>query len=228
MIFASEDQPNASPHRNSSPKPGELISNLSIEISVFKAIWLSDCPRWPGVGGSLHRYRIEFGDNDPAGALSRKRSKVEQSEHIELARRRNSKAFNNITRPGQNAGSDNSLRVSSLSFIFSKFFGERRNPFRAGRLGLRGGVIFFCRVTAAIKMNLSDTFHRHAQDCQRMAASARHSVDKATWSQMARRCLACAEHYENQQAALDRARDHNRRTHRRWAQTRGSDLAHQQ
>jgi hypothetical protein len=128
---------------------------------------------------------------------------------------------------GKTLGLINPCEVSSLRFILSKFSGERRNPFRAARLGLRAGVIFFCRVTAAMKMNLSDTFHRHAQDCQRMAASARHSVDKATWSQMARWCLACAEHYENQQAALDsRARDHNRRTYRRRAQTRGSDLAH--
>jgi hypothetical protein len=45
-----------------------------------------------------------------------------------------------------------------------------------------------------------------------MAASARNPVDKATWSQMAKRCLARAEHYENHQAALDRqARDRNRR-----------------
>jgi hypothetical protein len=78
-------------------------------------------------------------------------------------------------------------------------------------------------------MNLSDTFRRHAQECQRMATSARNAVDKATWSQMAKRCLACAEHYENQQSALDRqVETRNRRTHRRWAQTRSSDLAHQQ
>ena len=31
-----------------------------------------------------------------------------------------------------------------------------------------------------------------------MAASARNPVDKTTWSQMAKRCLACAEYYENQ------------------------------
>jgi hypothetical protein len=75
-------------------------------------------------------------------------------------------------------------------------------------------------------MNLSDTFRRHAEECRRMVASARNPVDKATWSQMAKRCLACAEYYENHQAALDRqARDRNRRTHRRLAQTRGSDLA---
>ena len=62
-----------------------------------------------------------------------------------------------------------------------------------------------------------------------MAASARNPVDKATWSQMAKRCLACAEHHENQQWALDgQAAARNRRAHRRWAQTRGSDLAHQQ
>jgi hypothetical protein len=61
-----------------------------------------------------------------------------------------------------------------------------------------------------------------------MAASARNPVDKATWSQMVKRCLACAEYYESQQSALYRAEARNRRTHRRWAQTRGSDLAHQQ
>ena len=62
-----------------------------------------------------------------------------------------------------------------------------------------------------------------------MAASARNPVDKATWSPMAKRCLACAEYYENQQSALDgQAVAHNRRAHRRWAQTRGSDLAHRQ
>ena len=62
-----------------------------------------------------------------------------------------------------------------------------------------------------------------------MAASVRNPVDKATWSQMAKRCLACAEYYENQQSALDsQARHHNRRTYRRWAQTRGGDLPAQQ
>ena len=53
-----------------------------------------------------------------------------------------------------------------------------------------------------------------------MAASARGPVDKAAWSQMAKRCLACAEHYENQQAVLDsHAATRNRRIHRRWTQT---------
>jgi hypothetical protein len=84
--------------------PDEVISNLSIEISVLKAIWLSknrpdSCPRRRGFGGSLGRYRVEFCDNNPAGATPfRKRRKNEESEHIELARRRNSRAFNNITR----------------------------------------------------------------------------------------------------------------------------------
>ena len=57
MIFASED----ATERFGSPEfvtkiPDEVISNLSIEISVFRAIWLSKnrpdlCPRRPGVGG---------------------------------------------------------------------------------------------------------------------------------------------------------------------------------
>ena len=42
-------------------------------------------------------------------------------------------------------------------------------------------------------MDLSDTFRRHAQECQRMASSSRDAADKATWSQMAKRWLACAE-----------------------------------
>ena len=128
-----------------------------------------------------------------------------------------------------NAGIDDSRKRIFPGRHPPKVFGARRNPVRVTRLGLGAGVIFFCRATAAMKMNLSDTFRRHAQECQRMAASARNPVDKATWSQMAKRCLACAEYYENQQSALDgQAAARNRRAHRRWAQTRGSDLAHQQ
>ena len=44
----------------------------------------------------------------------------------------------------------------------------------------------------ASAMDLSDTFRRHAQECQRMASSSRDAADKATWSQMAKRWLACA------------------------------------
>ena len=128
-----------------------------------------------------------------------------------------------------NAGTDDSPKRIIRGSHPPKVFGARRNPVRVTRLGLGAGVIFFCRAAAAMKINLSDTFRRHAQECQRMAASARNPVDKATWSQMAKRCLACAEYYENQQSALDgQAVARNRRAHRRWAQTRGSDLAHQQ
>jgi hypothetical protein len=130
---------------------------------------------------------------------------------------------------GQRAGIDDSPKRIFRGRHPRKVFGARRNPVRAARLGLWACVIFFCRATVAMKMNLSDTFRRHAQECQRMAASARGPVDKAAWSQMAKRCLACAEHYENQQAVLDsHAATRNRRIHRRWTQTRGSDLAHQQ
>jgi hypothetical protein len=63
-------------------------------------------------------------------------------------------------------------------------------------------------------MNLSDTFRSHAQECQRMASSARDAVDKATWSQMAKRWQACAKYHEDQLSALDiQAETRHRRTH---------------
>ena len=71
-------------------------------------------------------------------------------------------------------------------------------------------------------MNLSDTFRSHAQECQQMASSARNAVDKATWSQMAKRC---AEYDEDQQSVLDKQVEARRRTtYRRWTQTASSAL----
>jgi hypothetical protein len=35
-----------------------------------------------------------------------------------------------------------------------------------------------------------------------MASSTRDAADKATWSQMAKRWLACAEYHEDEQSAL--------------------------
>jgi hypothetical protein len=58
-----------------------------------------------------------------------------------------------------------------------------------------------------------------------MASSARNAVDRATWSQMAKRWQACAEYYEDQQSALDTEAEARRRTPpRRWTQTASSDL----
>ena len=37
-----------------------------------------------------------------------------------------------------------------------------------------------------------------------MATSTRDAADKATWSQMAKRWLACAEYHEDEQSALGR------------------------
>jgi hypothetical protein len=74
-------------------------------------------------------------------------------------------------------------------------------------------------------MNLSDAFRSHARECQQMASSARNAVDKATWSQMAKRWLACAEYDEDQQSVLDKQVETRRRTtHRRWTQTASSAL----
>jgi hypothetical protein len=56
----------------------------------------------------------------------------------------------------------------------------------------------------ASAVNVSDTFRSHAQECQRMASFTRDAADKATWSQMAKRWLSCAEYYEDQQLARSR------------------------
>jgi hypothetical protein len=66
-------------------------------------------------------------------------------------------------------------------------------------------------------MDLSDTFRRYAQECRGMA-STRDAADKATWSQMAKRWLACAECHEDEQSALG-ARAESR--HRKNAFTLG-------
>jgi len=97
-------------------------------------------------------------------------------------------------------------------------------PCRAVRIG--GRVQFFL----IQGISTDEPLRYISPTCPRLPANGRlraGPVDKATWSQMAKRCLACAEHYDNQQAATDsRARDRNRRTHRRWAQTRGGDSTH--
>ena len=63
-------------------------------------------------------------------------------------------------------------------------------------------------------MDLSDTFRSHAQECQQMASFARDAVDKATWSQMAKRWQACAKYYEDQLSALEiQAETRRRKTH---------------
>ena len=72
-------------------------------------------------------------------------------------------------------------------------------------------------------MDLSDTFRRHAQECQRMASSSRDAADKATWSQMAKRWLACAEYHEDERSALGAGREPPAKD-LRWAQTSTSDL----
>jgi hypothetical protein len=70
---ASEDEP----ERFGSPEfvtkiPDEVISNLSIEISVLKAIWLSknrpdSCPRRPGVGARLADTELNLVITTPQG-----------------------------------------------------------------------------------------------------------------------------------------------------------------
>jgi hypothetical protein len=50
-------------------------------------------------------------------------------------------------------------------------------------------------------MNLSEEFRRHAAECGRMASSRRGS-EKATWSQMAARWLACAKQADDAYAAV--------------------------
>jgi hypothetical protein len=78
-------------------------------------------------------------------------------------------------------------------------------------------------------MDLSDTFRRHAQECRRMATSTRDAADKATWSQMAKRWLACAECHEDEQSALGaRAESRHRKMHSGWAQSSTSHLVHRQ
>lgn len=49
-------------------------------------------------------------------------------------------------------------------------------------------------------VDLSETFRSHAQECQWMASFTHDAADKATWSQMAKRWLSCAEYYEDQHA----------------------------
>ena len=47
-----------------------------------------------------------------------------------------------------------------------------------------------------------------------MASSSRDAADKATWSQMAKRWLACAEYHEDEQSALGaRAESRHRKIH---------------
>jgi len=70
-----------------------------------------------------------------------------------------------------NAGIDDSRKRIFPGRHPPKVFGARRNPVRVTRLGLGAGVIFFCRATPAMTMNLSDTFRRHAEECRRMATS---------------------------------------------------------
>ena len=80
----------------------------------------------------------------------------------------------------------------------------------------------------ASAMDLSETFRSHAKECRRAAASADDAEGKATWTQMAQRWLACAEHYEEQHSAPhQQAETHYRRKPPGWAQKNLiSTLAH--
>src|SRR6202521_2593681 len=69
-------------------------------------------------------------------------------------------------------------------------------------------------------MNPSEEFRRHAAECGRMASSRRGS-EKATWSEMAARWIACAKQADDAYAAVqfrieaDRSKPH-RRLATRW------------
>src|SRR5450755_633095 len=69
-------------------------------------------------------------------------------------------------------------------------------------------------------VNPSEEFRRHAAECGRMASSRRGN-EKATWSQMAARWLACAKQADDAHAAVqfrieaDRSKPH-RRLASRW------------
>ena len=55
-------------------------------------------------------------------------------------------------------------------------------------------------------MSLYDTFRSHSEECQRMADTAQGSQDRESWNQMAQRWLACAEHYQHQEAVVEKVR----------------------
>jgi hypothetical protein len=65
---------------------------------------------------------------------------------------------------------------------------------------------------------LSEEFRRQADECKRMASSAR-GDEKGTWGRMAERWLACAEQADGEYAAvrfrkMDRSRPHRRPAYR--------------
>ena len=75
-------------------------------------------------------------------------------------------------------------------------------------------VVILARFFAGHQLWTFQTHCRHAQECRRMATSTRDAADKATWSQMAKRWLACAEYHEDEQSALGtRAESRHRKIH---------------
>ena len=91
---------------------------------------------------------------------------------------------------------------------------QRSRSQETGTNAVLRGCDFSSVFRRASAMDLSDTFRRHAQECRRMATSTRDAADKATWSQMAKRWLACAEYHEDEQSALGtRAESRHRKIH---------------
>ena len=91
---------------------------------------------------------------------------------------------------------------------------QRSRSQETGTNAVLRGCDFSSVFHRASAMDLSDTFRRHAQECRRMATSTRDAADKATWSQMAKRWLACAEYHEDEQSTLGtRAESRHRKIH---------------
>jgi hypothetical protein len=68
-------------------------------------------------------------------------------------------------------------------------------------------------------MDPAEEFHRHADECQRMARATRDPESKATWSRMAERWLRCADLANHQRSAAQAASGHvtrHRRNKFRW------------
>jgi hypothetical protein len=93
---------------------------------------------------------------------------------------------------------DASTWLSSISF------GTRR---RAPELAIKWG-----KMSWSLRMDPIEEFHRHANECRRMARVVRDPQSRDSWNSMAERWLRCAAEFETAKGAAKKSSSRHRRT----------------
>jgi hypothetical protein len=68
------------------------------------------------------------------------------------------------------------------------------------------------------RMDQTELFRRHADECRRMARDAKDAKSRAVWNSLAERCLHCADISQSATAMAARAIASRSRKMRQWSE----------